>query len=82
MNTRNSSAISRPFLHELTLGLGRPPGGQSPPPAATVLSLPNVRGQNVAVARVLVGVTGGIAAYKACELVGCSSAAATRSFRS
>jgi phosphopantothenoylcysteine decarboxylase / phosphopantothenate---cysteine ligase len=27
------------------------------------------RGQNVAVARILVGVTGGIAAYKACELV-------------
>jgi phosphopantothenoylcysteine decarboxylase/phosphopantothenate--cysteine ligase len=30
---------------------------------------PGGRGQNVDVARVLVGVTGGIAAYKACELV-------------
>ena len=45
------------------------PGGQSPPLAATVFSLPNVRGHNVPVTRVLVGVTGGIAAYKACELV-------------
>ena len=28
-----------------------------------------VHGHNVAVARILLGITGGIAAYKACELV-------------
>jgi phosphopantothenoylcysteine decarboxylase / phosphopantothenate---cysteine ligase len=45
----------------------RPEVGEQPGEAG--LPTDGLRGQNAAVAKILVGVTGGIAAYKACELV-------------
>jgi phosphopantothenoylcysteine decarboxylase / phosphopantothenate---cysteine ligase len=47
------------------VGIRHPTWRRSP----SRLFLPRGSGQNVTVARVLLGVTGGIAAYKACELV-------------